>query len=71
MVCESCRAAGALAPFIREPDLITTFLLGDVRITPEHLREDAVRLHGSCEGGTWCTCQHEVPEVPVAAAVPG
>lgn len=71
-VCESCRAAGSLAPLIREPGLRSPLIVDEYGpVSPEQLREDAVRLHAQCPGGSRCDCQCIVPEVPLATADTG
>lgn len=50
MICEPCRAAGALnAESVNR-------LPGSE--TERILRAAATREHSECKGGTWCDCQH-------------
>ena len=52
VICQSCRDGGNL---IAAVDLSYDFISeGDVA--------EARKLHDRCPGGTWCDCQHELPE---------
>lgn len=54
MICPACASAA---------DLVT---LPAPQI--KAARSLAVDMHGSCRGGTWCSCQHVVPPLEVIAA---
>lgn len=56
MICKPCGDAGDLysavkAGPVNEHPIKTLFL---TKIT---------ELHAECVGGTWCDCQHKIPEV--------
>jgi hypothetical protein len=54
MTCPRCRTAGDMVTHARcETDII---------VRRQLLPASAI-LHAQCRGGTWCDCQHRVPEL--------
>jgi hypothetical protein len=54
MICPPCKSAGDLVPVLGkitdQPTMVT--------LTRDKIKE----YHGQCRGGTWCDCQHQIPE---------